>query len=146
MSGRLSPEGAKILRSVRDYVVSHPYELDMGTWECGTSACIAGHCLRYMTGTTETVKGVLSRRVNNWSSDGRGVARVVEGLGFSRNDDNWPLHGLFYGNYENDIDVFVEQINKFLWYYGYPPNEVSDSRQAQAEAQVQEELATPLQA
>lgn len=120
----LTPDGARLLRAARDQIVAHPEQFSMGTWDCRTRACIAGHVARAMgapirLGPMDVVRA--------------GVRRVVERLGFGAcacaeetcvvPDELLKLFGNF-GTHDT-AELARDAINKFLWDYGYPPSEVA---------------------
>lgn len=121
--GRLSAEGARMLRAARAAIQAHPSRFNMRNWvypggtglapTCGTTACIGGWCM------------LAAGR--EWE----GILPLVEALGFQVQRGRMPadLALLFSppGGEENrDVARAVRNINEFLWSYGYPPEEVPE--------------------
>lgn len=42
----LTPAGVHLLKRVAEHIQAHPEELDMSSWDCGTTACLAGQACR----------------------------------------------------------------------------------------------------
>lgn len=116
--GTLSPEGARRLRAVRDYIVAHPDEFAIQRWDCGTTACIGGHLVRMFHPTKVRF-------------DRSHSGHISKQLGFADGAEHWehPLYALFFSTkamkVDRDVQKAADHINRFLWQYGYPPNEVA---------------------
>lgn len=114
-SETLTAEGAQLLRDARDRIVADPLAFYMGEWDCGSFACIGGHCDRILCET--------GRFVNE-----RSIWAVLLGSQEYINYES-PLYALFFAwktNEERDVAAAVERINAVLWSYGFPPDELRD--------------------
>jgi len=111
--GTLTAEGARYLRGARDAILAHPEQFDMGEWDCGTRACIAGH---------------IARQVPSFSY-GWSTSSVSNLLGFGYHvvsPHGHPLSCLFFDDMRNNDPVWAAaRINEFLWQYGYAADEVA---------------------
>lgn len=106
-NGTLTADGARYLRMARAKILAHPETFDMAEWDCGTTACIAGHIAR-----------LIPELGNGWST-----RDVSAALGFGRTTiEPWghPLSFLFYSNLPNSDPAWAAaKITEFLWQYGY---------------------------
>jgi len=96
-----------LLLRVADVISKHPEQFDMGKWECGTTACLAGWSLR-----------LIGKRIGQvpWSV-------AIELLGLSRSqteeifwESDWPFQFQFSGS-DTDADraaKAVKRIHTFL--------------------------------
>lgn len=109
MTGTLTADGARYLRGARDAILAHPETFDMGEWECGSRACIAGHIARQAFPQVGEL----------WST--REVSQVL-GFGYVQVAPYaHPLSALFFESLgDNDPVAAAARINEFLWQYGYP--------------------------
>jgi len=123
MTGTLTAEGARYLRAARDTIMSHPETFSMGDWECGSTACIAGHIARHAI-----AKGVPGFAGGCWSA-----SDVSALLGFGK-APVWParhpLAALFYVDLDGPQELAATEaatrINEFLWQHGYPATETEE--------------------
>lgn len=113
--GRLTSQGAAILRRARQAILAHPEAFHMRTWECGTTACIGGWCCRLLDWKPTNVMCTFDLE-----------EKLVTYLGFTtRSDDLWDL---FYDEFWScDPTRAAERINAFLWSYGYPPDAIESA-------------------
>lgn len=122
MNGTLTPDGARLLRAARDQILAHPDTFNMREWDCGTTACIAGHCLRLLSAPERVTWGIDS------------LETVYRALGFHFHVNTWmqsPLNrDLFSLDYVPSADIARAEINRFLWSYGYPPEEMASPSDA----------------
>lgn len=135
----LTADGARLLRAARDQIVANPETFNMGAWECGTTACIAGHILR--------VAGV-KWPFQDQSKDGAFsvTAAINRLLGFAPQYGvlfpqpifPQPIGALFF-NWGLEHHQVAEAVNAVLWHYGYPPSEVAD-----ASATAEDAVAAPI--
>ena len=127
--GQLTAQGARLLRMAREEIVRHPETFDMSNWDCGTTACIAGHVVR-----AAVMEGLKTNECSHTSVNACSL------LGFTQQDGMGatPLHPLtvlfsplgwfrrFSGNIKETQtgENAAIWINEFLWSQGFPPDEM----------------------
>jgi hypothetical protein len=122
---RLSADGARRLRDVRDHIVAHPEEFDMLHWypSCGTACCIGGHLgrvLRAERGGCFITAGDVADALGFV-----GIDPLYYGLASETDPISGALTRLFYSDLKNnDPAHHAKRINAFLWEYGYPEREL----------------------
>ncbi len=129
----LTPEGARLLRLARDQILAHPDSFDMNSWDCGTTACIAGHVVRAAQELCEIPFGVPAHATRLLGF--RPLIIVDVASGCAEYDAQHPLMTLFFDwIFHTNADVAVDRINAFLWQYGYPAEAIVDAPVAQVTA------------
>lgn len=125
---RLTAEGARLLRQVRDHILARPSTFRMDTWDCHTTACIGGHLARILKQQKgypvlhEDVVNALGFRTMMTPKPVVGHLWVCDGDGYI--DMSKPIAQLFYMNMgDHDPQHAATRINSFLWHYGFPADE-----------------------
>ncbi len=99
-----------LLLKVADTIAKHPQAFDMGDWDCGTTACIAGWALR------------LSGKRYGLSKDGMfSSADAASALGLKQGDAlklffriNWPATFCNERYLADKISVTIARIHHFI--------------------------------
>lgn len=111
MNDTLSVDGARLLCGARENILAHPETFDMGEWDCGSRACIAGH---------------IARQIARLRRDGWSTADVSAALGFGHRlvvPHGHPLSALFFEDVmSGDAVLAAARITEFLWQYGFAGN------------------------
>lgn len=131
---RLSPEGARLMRIARERIKAHPDEFNMSAWGsrtmCGTTYCIGGHmALANGERLEEFTPPDISSGFRYFGFPDGWAYRLNVVCGFPRNGNRFRsvdgLGSLFYQCHNpRDVNEAVENINRFLFAHGYPPDEI----------------------
>ena len=140
--GQLTAQGARLLRMAREEIRRHPKSFDMAIWDCGTTACVAGHVVRASGGKQKLWRGTPETACELLGFTpfvALGLAEQEHPLGKLFSPRSWYLRFGVLSKTQTPENAAI-YINEFLWSQGFPPDEVGGEIQAVVERREDEEV------